>query len=194
MKYNTGSECHYGEKYILVSLDDIISWHDADLYCMAAYETHLASTHSETDHSDFESIFIWNDNSINNIEFWGDWEPTSNFNGDTESFEDCVYLAPFENNRWNDLDCSGDLNDIQMKAFLCNNPNYNSKKGCNCKCDICEIYGDPHFEKFDDLKHHYQGQCAYYYVKYYIFFFILSTSFRTYSSINSIYILYTSFR
>lgn len=196
----TGTECNYGEKYLLVTLDNIISWHDADLYCLAAYGTHLASIHSITDHSESEEIcqsifsrqtcwiglhdvtneglFEWSDKSINNIEFWGDWEPTSNFNGDTGKFEDCVHLAPFKNNRWNDLDCSGDSFGIQIKAFLCKNPNYTQQKGCNCNCDICEIYGDPHFDTFDGLRHHYQGHCAYSYVT---LCFISFISIRIYS-------------
>ena len=94
---------------------------------------------------------------MNNIELWGDWGPTSRLNGDAELFQH--------------LDCSGNFNNIQIKAFSCNNPNCDLKKGCNCNCDICQIYGHPHFETFDS-KHHYQGQCAYYYVKHFVFFII----------------------
>ena len=35
---------------------------------------------------------------------------------------------------------------------------------CACECDECWWHGDPHFTTFDDLIHHYQGECSYKYV------------------------------
>ena len=44
--------CTHGSKYLYHSFDDVISWHDAELFCQKQYGTHLASIHSQ---KDFES-------------------------------------------------------------------------------------------------------------------------------------------
>ena len=116
-----------------------------------------------------EGSFSWIDGSAyDKLDCWATDEPTSTRLNGTRfaEQEDCVHIAPDKNYYWNDLNCSGTdtKSNINVKGYLCNNPYYVEELDCSCNYDRCYIWGDPHFITFDDLTHHYQGQCGYKYV------------------------------
>ena len=67
------------------------------------------------------------------------------------------YICLFQNRAYYFADWprdGGTNPDFQVTAVVCNNAEFSYIDKCQCYCDSCDIYGDPHLNTFDGVQIH----------------------------------------
>ena len=131
-----------GVRYI-GSLQNSITWQEAENYCQDNHGSNLASVHSETENTqafeaaigagatpdgannliwfgfhdiDSEGTFVWTDGSNIDYANWDNGEPNDYNNGNPG--EDCTSVR--SSGRWNDLPCDPTVLAHTVTSFVCN--------------------------------------------------------------------------
>ena len=67
------------------------------------------------------------------------------------------YICLFQNRAYYFADWprdGGTNPDFQVTAVVCNNKEFSYIDKCQCYCDSCDIYGDPHINTLDGVQFH----------------------------------------
>ncbi len=70
--------------------------------------------------------------------------------------QDCIALYKSRDYNMSDWECEIGQQGKPwvVNNIICRNPEYIPEKACNCECDECHIYGDPHVHTFDGTYYH----------------------------------------